>query len=134
MCCAVFAEGTLILLLNFFIRPEKRVTAATTKGASTGSVALAYPASGCMAKENFAIYTYLFIKHFIRYSRVSKKKKCLIFLDNHENHITPATIDMSRDNDITPVTVPPHTTHRMQLLDKSIFGPFKTFYDQAADD
>ena len=28
------------------------------------------------------------------------------------------------------LTIPPHTSHRLQLLDKSVYGPFKTNYSQ----
>lgn len=32
------------------------------------------------------------------------------------------------------VTLPPHTSHKLQPLDRSVFGPFKHFYNAAADD
>lgn len=40
---------------------------------------------------------------------------------------------MASKNDIKIVTFPPHTSHRLQPLDVSVFGPFKTFYSQGLD-
>lgn len=32
------------------------------------------------------------------------------------------------------VTLPPHTSHKLQPLDRGVFGPFKRFYNAAPDD
>ncbi|XP_054737156.1 uncharacterized protein LOC129243836 [Anastrepha obliqua] len=43
------------------------------------------------------------------------------------NHLPPVleSINFCRDNGIVMLSFPPHTSHRLQPLDVSIFGPFK---------
>lgn len=41
---------------------------------------------------------------------------------------------MAKKTGIIVVTFHPHTSHKMQPLDRTVFGPFKTFYDKAMAD
>lgn len=52
-------------------------------------------------------------------------------MDNHESHITVEAINKAKDNGIVLFTIPPHTTHKLQPLDRGVFGPFKTYYNEA---
>lgn len=54
-------------------------------------------------------------------------------LDNHEAHISLKALDIAKTNGIVMLTIPPHTSHRLQPLDKSVYGPFKTYYNRALD-
>ncbi|XP_033105101.1 uncharacterized protein LOC117107518 [Anneissia japonica] len=38
-----------------------------------------------------------------------------------------ATIDFARENGIILLSFPPHTSHKLQPLDRSVYGPFKTY-------
>ena len=42
-------------------------------------------------------------------------------------------INYARRHGIKFLTIPPHTSHRLQPLDRTFFGPLKTFYSQEAD-
>jgi hypothetical protein len=42
-------------------------------------------------------------------------------------------IDIAKENGIVMLTIPPHTSHRLQPLDKSVFGPFKAAYNRPMD-
>ena len=42
-------------------------------------------------------------------------------------------INYARRHGIEFLTIPPHTSHRLQPLDRTFFGPLKTFYSQQAD-
>ena len=42
------------------------------------------------------------------------------------------TIDLSKES-VALLTLPPHCSHKLQPLDRSVYGPFKTFYNQAAN-
>lgn len=42
-------------------------------------------------------------------------------------------INYCRENGITLLSFPPHTSHKLQPLNRSIYGPFKRFYNAAAD-
>ena len=61
------------------------------------------------------------------------KHKILLILDNHESHISLDVIDKAKSAGIVMLTIPPHTSHQLQPLDKSVFGPFKASYCRAMD-
>ena len=42
-------------------------------------------------------------------------------------------INYARRHGIEFLTIPPHTSHRLQPHDRTFFGPLKTFYSQEAD-
>ena len=42
-------------------------------------------------------------------------------------------INYARRRGIEFLTIPPHTSHRLQPLDRTFFGPLKTFYSQEAN-
>lgn len=71
-----------------------------------------------------------FFKHFIDHVRPNPQKPILMLMDNHETHNIPV-IDLAKENGVIILTFHPHTSHRMQSLDRGVFGPFKTFYKQA---
>ena len=74
-----------------------------------------------------------YLKHFINHVRCSHTNKVLLILDNHNSHITLQAIDLAKENGIVMLTIPPHTSHRLQPLDRSVFGPFKTAFNRAMD-
>lgn len=53
--------------------------------------------------------------------------------DNHESHISIQALNLAKENSITILTFPPHSTHKLQPLDVGIFGPFQKYYDSAVD-
>ena len=76
---------------------------------------------------------YKWLVHFQDYGRASSEKKCIIILDNHSSHMYLPAINYARRHGIEFLTIPPHTSHRLQPLDRTFFGPLKTFYTQEAD-
>ena len=58
----------------------------------------------------------------------------LILLDNHESQLSIALIDYCRDNGIALLKLPPHCLHKLQPLDRTVFGPFKKYVNTASDD
>ena len=57
----------------------------------------------------------------------------LLILDNHDTHISIETVDLAKNNGVVMLTLPPHCSHKLQPLDRSVYGPFKAFYNQAAN-
>lgn len=57
------------------------------------------------------------IKHFASYTKSSKEDPVLLILDNHSTHSSLATYNFCRENGIKVVSIPPHTSHRLQPLD-----------------
>ena len=97
-------------------------------GAPTGAIGRA-SRSGWMNEELFSDY----IQHFIQHTRCTKERKVLLVLDNVESHITIRSIDLARENGVVLLTLPPHTSHRLQPLDRAVYGPFKKAYNVAMD-
>ena len=57
----------------------------------------------------------------------------LLILDNHETHASLAAIDVAKENGVILLTLPPKTSHKLQLLDVSCYKPFKTANSRAMD-
>lgn len=65
------------------------------------------------------------LKHFANFVKCSQENRVLLLLDNHKSHVNIRTIKFARGKGITLLTFPPHTSHRLQPLDVSVYGPFK---------
>ena len=85
--------------------------------------------SGWMNEETFVEY----LNHIIKHTRCSPEKKILLILDNHDTHISLNVVDTARSGGVVLLTIPPHTSHRLQPLDRSVYGPLKTAYNRAID-
>jgi len=63
------------------------------------------------------------LKHFQHYRAPGK---CILV------HVKSLEVlDYAKENDITLICLPPHTTHYLQPLNRSFFNPLKVYYDQA---
>ena len=56
----------------------------------------------------------------------------LIIFDNHESHISIDSINLAKGNGIVLLIFPPHTSHKLQPLDRTVYGPFKKYYYASA--
>ena len=124
ICCAVNAIGNA--LPPMFVFPRVNYKDHFIRGSPHGSIGVAHP-SGWMTKENFL----LFMKHFVKYVRPSNENKVLLLLDNHESHVSVDVVNYAKENGIVMLSFPPHCSHKLQPLDKGVYGPFKTFYNNA---
>lgn len=97
------------------------------KGAPAGILGMAH-VSGWSNSEKFLE----FLKHFIKHAKPSQDNKVLLLMDNHESHISIQAIDLAKRSGVVMFTFPPHTSHKLQPLDRGVFGPFKKFYNAAA--
>ena len=82
-----------------------------------------------MTTESFTA----FIRHFIKSIKCSNEHPVLLILDNHDTHISIETVDLATNNGVVKFTLPPHCSLKLQPLDRSVNGPFKAFYNQAAN-
>ncbi|GFS21215.1 tigger transposable element-derived protein [Elysia marginata] len=95
-----------------------------------GSVVEGHPkATGWMTRQNFLS----FLEHFIKYTKPTKDSPVLLLLDNHKSHVSLDAIKFCRQDYVTMLSLPPHCSHELQPLDKTVYGPFKTFCNQASD-
>lgn len=86
-------------------------------------------ASGWMQEEEFLV----FLRHFEKFAKPTPEHKCLLLLDNHESHISIRSLNYCKSKGIVLLSFPPHCTHRMQPLDRSVYGPFKKMVNAFAD-
>ena len=57
--------------------------------------------------------------------RLSKEKIHLLFLDGHEFHIILDVLVKAKEHGIDMISLPFHTSHKLQFFDKVYFRPFK---------
>lgn len=76
---------------------------------------------GWMTRELFSQWFY---KHFLSY--IPKHRPVVLLMDGHSSHYCPDTIRMAAKEKVVLCTLPPHTSHLTQPLDKGCFGPLKT--------
>ena len=71
-----------------------------------------------------------YLKHFVSHVKCTKDSPVLLILDGHKTHTKNLpTIDYARDNGIVIVSLPPHTSHKLQPLDRSFFKSLKAAFN-----
>lgn len=125
-CCIVSATGTALPPVMVF--PRKNFKSHMLTGAPSGTLGLAQP-TGWMTSELFVGV----MRHFVKMTSSTKNNPTLVIMDNHESHLSPMVLNIAKDNGVILLTIPPHTSHKLQALDVSVFGPFQTYYNAAAD-
>ncbi|XP_072392290.1 uncharacterized protein [Diabrotica undecimpunctata] len=124
--CSMSATGHYVP--PFFIFARKRLNPLLIKDAPTGSV-LAVTDSGYMNSVKFL----QFLEHFRKYTNPSAESPVLLILDNHISHTTLEAITYAKNNNIHLLSLPPHSSHRTQPLDRNFFRPLKAYYDDLCD-
>ena len=113
----------------YFIFPRSRfVKKSMLAGAAVGS-------AGCAAKSGW-INEEIFVKyleHFIQFTKCCTEYPVLLIMDNHASHISLTASLMGTKHGIVMVTIHPHTSHKLQPLDRTVYGPFKRYYNAALD-
>jgi len=128
VCCAVNALGNH--MPPFFVFPRVNVQDSWMLTGPPGSSATGHPkATGWMTIEDFVKY----MVHFVKYAKPTTESPVLLLLDNHHSHISLEVIEYAKNNHITMLSFPPHCSHELQPLDKSVYGPMKTYINQASD-
>lgn len=122
VCLAVSALGNSVPPM--FVFPLKNYREHFILAGPTGSIGTANK-SGWMKEEDF----FIFIKHFAKFAKPTENNRVLLILDNHQSHLYLPVIEFCRNNYITLLSFPPHTSHKLQPLDRSVFGPFKRYYN-----
>ena len=121
-------RGQNVTLPPFFIFPRVRFYNHFLNGAPINSDGDANK-SGWMTEKTLKKY----LEHFKKHTRCTVEAPVVLLLDNHASHIAIEILDIAKSNGITMISFPPHTTHKLQILDRSVFGGFKKHYDTAMD-
>ena len=135
ICAAVNAVGNS--LPPFLVFPRINFKQHMLKGAPQGSTD-ATSGSGWMKSETFVEFLHYFW-HFIKQTRCSCEHPVLLCLDKHDIHISIASLisiasqNLAKENGIHLLTFPPHCSHKLPPLDRSVFGPLKRQYSAGCD-
>lgn len=121
MALTVNAAGNSIP--PFFLFPRKNMQTSFLDNVSSGSVGLAND-SGWMCAPEFERY----MRHFVSCVKPTPASPVLLLLDNHSSHLSIEAIDIAVANGVHILSFPPHSSHKLQPLDVSVFGPVKTYY------
>lgn len=124
--CAANASGDYIPPM--FIFGRGKMSYELTKNGPTNAI---YKVSknGWVNEDLF----FEWLQHFASYSKCSVNDPVLLVMDNHSSHCTLKVFDYCKENGIVILTLPPHTSHRLQPLDICFYGPLKTAYNQECD-
>lgn len=125
VCCCSAAGGFIPPALIF---PRKKRNPRYMEGAPPNSLDLVSD-SGWITSETFLKW----MEFFVAQVRPSENQKCLLILDNHSSHRSIQVLDYASQNHITILSVPPHTTHKLQPLDVSVYGPFGVYFEAEID-
>ncbi|KAF2880274.1 hypothetical protein ILUMI_25897 [Ignelater luminosus] len=74
-----------------------------------------------------------YLECFIKIVKPSRDEGTLLIVDNHKNHLSIEAIKLAKENGITILTFPPHTSYKFQPLDRTA-NPERpiTMYDVSA--
>ena len=125
-CLAVNASGNSIPPM--FLFPRKNYRSHFVNDGPPGSIGSANP-SGWMTEEDF----YVFLNHFVKHTRSSQDNPVLMILDNHSSHLSFKGISYCKENGVIVISMPPHCSHKLQPLDRSVFGPLKKYVNSQCD-
>ena len=112
-----------------FIAARKKMNANFLRGTTPGTTVL-LQANGWMDHALF-VQT---LEHLHKVSYSSVENKILLIMDNAECHMSIRAVEYALQHGIVIVTLPPHTTAKLQPLDVSVFGPFKSYLRSIQDD
>jgi len=124
--CAFSAAGSY--LLPIFIYPRKRMLAALLAGAPPQSIG-SKSDSGWSDASLFLDW----LKLFAVFTCCSKENPHVVILDGHRSHKTLDAVNYAREHGIHLLTLPPHSTHKLQPLDVAFFKSLKSAYNRSAD-
>ena len=86
--------------------------------------------SGWMNSEIVLSY----LRHFVKHTNCSKNNKVLLIMDNHDTHVKLEVVDFTRGSGIVILTLQPHCSHKLQPLDRAVFGPLRRFDNSACNE
>lgn len=109
-----------------FVFPRVRMDNDLTKDAPAGSVFDAQP-SGWITKDSFLKWLVLFVERV----NPTEESPALLIVDGHSSHKDLDVITFAKQHHIHMLSIPPHTSHKLQPLDRTVMKPFKNAYHEA---
>lgn len=110
----------------FFIFPRKNLNSQLMKNAPPGSDSACH-LSGWVQTDIFTNW----FRHFLKFTKPSPDDPSLLILDGHYSHTRNIELlELARQNGVTILSLPPHSSHKMQPLDKTFMGPLKMYHSE----
>jgi len=75
-----------------------------------------------------------YLKHFISCEMSCKYDPFLLNLDCHKTHLSIPATNMAKKNGIFTLSQPPHTSYKLQPMDSTVFGSYKSYYSACTND
>ena len=121
--CFVSAGGFYVPPMLIYKRA--RACEDFKNGAPPGTVFVFNPESSYINKNIFCKW----MQHFINSVKPSKQDPVLLCCDGHSTHTKNLkAIEMARDNGVIMLTLPSHTSAKLQPLDVAFFKPLSTYF------
>uniref|UniRef100_A0A8C2ZHE7 HTH CENPB-type domain-containing protein n=1 Tax=Cyclopterus lumpus TaxID=8103 RepID=A0A8C2ZHE7_CYCLU len=73
-----------------------------------------------------------FVGHFLKFAM--KERPLLLLMDGHQSHLDPELVRAAQREGVILLCLPPHTSHILQPLDVSFFGPLKADFSGVSGD
>lgn len=126
VACCVSATGKSIP--PYFVFPTVRYKDDFLQNGPVGSTG-GSSISGWMKESNFDD----FLSHFAGSTKCSKQSPSLLLLHNHSSYLSVKGIDYAEENGIVMLSFPPYCSHKLQPLDRTVYGPFKEHINSASE-
>lgn len=124
LVAAMSAGGQFVPPMLVF--PRKNRNDQLMRGAPPGSIYSVHP-SGWIQQNLFTMW----FNHFIQFVKPTEESPVLLILDGHYSHTRNLdVISLARQNHVCIISLPPHSTHKLQPLDKTFMGPLKAYYSE----
>lgn len=123
---SINAAGDIFVPPLFVFPNKKRIDEVLKKDSPPGSIFVAEE-NGWISGKSFLKW----IEIFVETTRPNEKKPVLLILDGHASHKNLDVIIFAKNHHVHMLSLPPHTTHKLQPLDRAIMRPFKAAYNNA---
>lgn len=90
-----------------------------------------YPGTQITVSDNGWMTSDIFYDWFQKFCSSITQRPLLLLYDGHSTHINLKLIQKAREEKVTLMKLPPHTTDRLQPLDVCCFRPLKVKWDKA---
>ena len=115
-----------VFIPPMLIFPRKNSSEILKKGAPPETLFAFHP-SGWIQTHLFTEW----FRHFVKKVQPTKENPVLLILDGHNTHTRNLDVIVeARNNLVSILCLPPHTSHKMQPLDKTVMGALKTYYSE----
>ncbi len=98
----------------------------------------------CLEKKHHLVLSFVFIhlvgykglftdwfEHFIDFTKPTAESPVLLILDGHYSHTRNIwVIELARKNHVIIISLPPHTSDKLQPLDRTFMSSFKAYYGE----